>query len=111
MGYLNAKYAQRTSQKISAGNDVPYAPRQMPEIERLGDHVHAGPKKAFGVCSIFGIAGHEEDLQIRSQFPCLIRKLATVHARQPDVGQQEIDGLVRCRIRKPAAPSAASRVR
>jgi hypothetical protein len=66
MGYLNAKYAQRTSQKISAGNDVTHAPRQMPEIERLGDHVHAGPKKAFGVCGIFGIAGHEENFQIRS---------------------------------------------
>ena len=67
----------------------------MVEVERLGDHFHARLQKAVGHRRALGIAGDEQDFQIRPGFARLIGDLAAVHAGQADVGDQQIDPLAR----------------
>ncbi|MDB5503432.1 MAG: hypothetical protein JWR89_3334, partial [Tardiphaga sp.] len=49
------------------------------EIERLGDHLHAGLQKTFRDRGTFGIAGDEQDLEFRPRLAGLVGELAAVH--------------------------------
>ena len=87
-------------------------PREMIEIERLGDHLHARLQKAVGDRDALGVTGDEQNLQPGPRFARLVGELAAVDAGQADVGDQQVDLLVRARrIAGPAGPSTASSVR
>src|SRR5258706_732776 len=68
-------------------------PREIVELEWLGDHFHALFQKTVRHRDALGVAGDEKDLQAGPGFPRLIRELAAVDAGQADVGDQEIDPL------------------
>src|ERR1700716_3282769 len=59
--------------------------REIVEVERLGDHFHAGLQKAVGDRGALGVAGDEKNLQAGPGFPRLIGEVAAVHPGQSDV--------------------------
>src|SRR5271169_2369280 len=74
------------------------------EGKRLADHMNAGVEAPVMDNRVSGVAGHEQNFQIRSQPQGLIGELATVDAaRHHYVSQQKIhplvafEGLERCR--------------
>src|SRR3981189_1819 len=60
--------------------------REIVEVERLGDHFHAGLQKAVGDRGALGVAGDEKNLQAGPGFPRLIGELTAVHAGQSAAG-------------------------
>src|SRR3712207_6813586 len=75
----------------SALDHFPDADRQLLDGERLGDHLHAGIQETMGDGGILRIAGDEENLQIGTALPRLIRKLTSVQTRQADIRDEEVD--------------------
>jgi len=55
----------------------------MIEVERLGDHLHAGLQEAIRYRRALGIAGDEQDFQIGPGLARLSANLAAVHAGRP----------------------------
>src|SRR6201747_155277 len=52
--------------------------RQVVEVERFCDHLHAGLQEALGDGDVLGIAGDEKDFQAGSGLAGLIGELAAV---------------------------------
>src|SRR3954467_8277879 len=77
---------------------------ELVEVERLGDHFHVRSEKAFGQKAAFNIAGHEQDLEMRPLLARRIGQLATVQARQADIGEEQGYGLLRLQDAQPLRP-------
>ena len=63
------------------------------EVERLGDHFHAGLQKAVGDRNALGATG-DNGSSGRACIPGLVGELPAVDAGQADVGDQEVDLLI-----------------
>ena len=89
-----AKTARSLDAAVSSAHHLGDLFGQRLDSEGLGDHAHACTEEAGTNGGVLGISCHEQDRQIGTVFAHDLSELPTVHSRQPDIRNEQIDPLV-----------------
>jgi hypothetical protein len=91
--------AQITDTRLGGGSPLgfvdlgPDRGQELVRGERFRQHGDVGQQYAVPVHEIAGVAGHEQDLGVRSPFEQVCGQLVAEHAGHDDVAEEQIDGL------------------